>query len=281
MNQLLKFSKMHGAGNDFVMLAARDLAGFELTAEVIQFLCDRRVGVGADGLIVIDDSVSTDAAFRMIYFNSDGYEAEMCGNGARCSVAFAFANQLADDNCCFDTYSGLLKGKVFSPTDIQVSLPAWKDLQLDISLQGDIGLGNSKFSSFHTCNTGVPHLVVPCEDVQTIDVLKWGSAFRHNPQFSPAGTNVNFVSPGGSSPEEAPWQLRTFERGVEDETLACGTGASACAVVLSQLRQAQSPVSLKTRGGDVLQVSVDFQTHELLLRGPAETSFQGEIKIHD
>ncbi len=270
MTQVLKFTKMHGAGNDFVMIDAPDLQGLKLNASLIEALCNRRTGVGADGLIIIDKPSNPKSAFSMVYFNADGHEAEMCGNGARCSVAFAHQNGMAEVECFFDTYSGTLSGRVFASNDIQVSLPAWNDLTLDLNL------GNQKFPDHHACNTGVPHLVIPVPDVAQVEVQKHGHAYRYHEQFSPAGTNVNFVS---QDPNTGDQMLRTYERGVEDETLACGTGASATAVVLCKLGLAQSPVSLHTRGGDVLCVSVDFEDRKLLLRGPAETSFCGEVKI--
>jgi len=271
MNTTLKFSKMHGAGNDFVMIDSRLLEGQILDAAQIRFLCDRRIGVGADGLIIIAPATSDEASFRMIYFNADGYEAEMCGNGARCSVAFAVEIGMAAKETMFDTFSGVLKGTVFGTEDIQVSLPAWKDLEMDINLV------ESDFQTHHTCNTGVPHLVIPVENVDDVDILHWGSHFRHHSRFAPAGTNVNFVS---VDPATGRHLLRTYERGVEDETLACGTGASAAAVVLCQSGQASSPLTLHTRGGDQLQVSVDFENRELLLRGPAVTSFKGEVLLN-
>jgi len=271
MSTALMFTKMHGAGNDFIMIDQRDLEDQTLSPEMIQAVCDRRTGVGADGLIILAPATSPGAAFRMIYFNADGYEAEMCGNGARCSVAFAQAIGLAKMEMQFDTFSGLLEGTVFGPEDIQVSLPVWKDLELDLDL------GDQEFPNHHTCNTGVPHLVIPVPDVGAVDVSRWGSHYRHHEQFAPAGTNVNFVS---HNPDSGQHMLRTFERGVEDETLACGTGASASAVVLCQLGLAQSPLKLHTRGGDQLQVSVDFEHNKLLLRGPAVTSFRGEVLIH-
>jgi len=271
MSTPLKFSKMHGAGNDFVMIDGRQLTGPSLGPEIIEFLCDRRTGVGADGLIIVAPTETPETSFRMIYFNADGYEAEMCGNGARCSVAFAVEIGLAEEITRFDTFSGVLEGTVFGPEDIQVSLPAWKDLEIDLDL------GSQEFANHHTCNTGVPHVVIPVPDVEDVDISRWGSHYRHHPHFAPAGTNVNFVS---RDAETGRHMLRTYERGVEDETLACGTGASATAVVLCQLGLAESPLTLHTRGGDRLQVSVDFDNRKLLLRGPAVTSFRGEVLIN-
>ena len=272
MSNLVPFQKMHGAGNDFIMLAGSDLGGRLLTQATIAALCDRRTGIGADGLIIIAEPTSPDAAFTMVYFNADGGEAEMCGNGARCSVDFAQRAGLFNGGCRFDTFSGLLTGTMIAPGDVEVSLPAWKDLQRDINLEG------TPWAVQHTCNTGVPHVVIPVKDVADVDVCRWGPFFRYHDHFAPAGTNINWVSPSTASGE---FLIRTFERGVEDETLACGTGASASAVVLCHLNETNSPVSLRTRGGDLLTVSVDLAENALRLRGPAVTSFSGEVKIDD
>ena len=272
MKPLIPFQKMHGAGNDFVMVAADALQGRVLQREDISALCDRRTGIGADGLIIVAPPTSSEAAFRMIYFNSDGGEAEMCGNGARCTVDFAHRAGLFQETCLFDTYSGLLSGTIIGPGEVEVSLPAWKDLQLEVNLPG------APWAVQHSCNTGVPHLVIPVPDVQGIDIIKWGAFFRYHDHFAPAGSNINWVSRNGDTGE---FLIRTYERGVENETLACGTGASASAVVLCHLNESTSPVALRTRGGDLLTVSVDLESVLLRLRGPAVTSFQGEVMIND
>jgi diaminopimelate epimerase len=269
---MIPFVKMHGAGNDFVMIDSRNLTSGGLSTENIAALCHRRTGIGADGLIIIAPTQSQKTDFQMIYFNADGGEAEMCGNGARCSMAFAQAIGLVKTECLFDTYSGILKGKINSPGDVTVSLPPWQNLGLDFTLEG------SPFTAHHQCNTGVPHVVIPVPDVETIDILQWGSFIRNHEHFSPAGTNVNWVSAG---PDNGELLIRTFERGVEDETMACGTGASAAAVVMCHLDRAQSPVSIRTRGGDLLQVTVDKIKGTLLLRGPAAVSFHGEVACDD
>jgi diaminopimelate epimerase len=270
MSPLIPFQKMHGAGNDFIMIAGGDLDRVSLERESIAALCDRRTGIGADGLIIVAEADSPDAAFRMIYFNADGGEAEMCGNGARCTVDFAHRAGLFRERCRFETFSGLLEGAPVGEGEVEVSLPAWRDLEADLGLDG------SPFARQHACNTGVPHVVIPVADVTAVDVVKWGSFFRHHGRFAPSGTNVNWVSP---APDGTGFLIRTYERGVEDETLACGTGASAAAVVLCHLKEATSPVALRTRGGDVLTVSVDFAARSLRLRGPAVTSFKGEVRI--
>ena len=270
----LPFVKMHGAGNDFVMVDHRDLAARgladRLDRAVIAALCDRRKGIGADGLIVIGPGKPGQTAFRMTYYNSDGGEAEMCGNGARCSVSHAHRLGLAGATCRFDTWSGELDGWVHGPGDYEITLPGWRGLDLDVGLEG------TPWARQAACNTGVPHLVMPVPDVDAIDLALWGPKLRFHERFGVAGTNVNWVShdaPGGG------WRIRTYERGVEAETLACGTGSSASAVILCSLGLATSPVALHTRGGDVLTVAVDPQAGTLRLRGPALVAFEGEVAI--
>lgn len=276
MSHRIPFVKMHGAGNDFIMIDHRALDGADLGPDRITALCDRRKGVGADGLIVIGPGSSSGSSFGMTYFNADGGEAEMCGNGARCSVDFAHHLGLAPDSCRFDTRAGLLEGVRHGPQDIEVTLPAWRDLVLDVEV------GETPWPALHSCDTGVPHLVVPMidskVDIETVPVHAWGSRLRNHPRFAPAGTNVNWVSREEGTGH---FLIRTYERGVEAETLACGTGASAVAVVLCRLGLTDSPVTLRTRGGDLLIVSIDMQNNSLRLRGPAVTSFHGEVWIDE
>lgn len=262
----LPFVKMHGAGNDFIMVDGRDLAEQRLSTDRIAALCTRRTGVGADGLIIVGaDGPDT---VRMTYHNADGGEADMCGNGARCTVAFAHARGLIGARGTLLTRTAQLAAVVHGPADVEVELPAFTDLELAISLPG------SPYPAHHHCNTGVPHLVIPVADVDDIPVLDHGRSFRQAPQFAPAGINVNWIAPDPASGE---WRLRTYERGVEDETLACGTGASACAAVLVHTEQATTPVAVRTRGGDLLTISVDLATRGLRLRGPAVVAYHGEV----
>ncbi len=266
MSSGMPFTKMHGAGNDFIMIAGDDLPAAGLDRARIAALCDRRCGIGADGLIVVEPVDEAD--FRMTYYNADGGEAEMCGNGARCSVAFAHARGMAGARCRFLSRAGAHEGELLAPGRVEVSLGGWRDLRLDLPVAG------SPYPAHHGCHTGVPHLVIPVADVDVVDVAADGRRLRFHDAFQPAGTNVNWVErphPAG------PWRLRTYERGVEAETLACGTGASATAVVLCSLGMAASPVTLRTRGGDELQVTVDLATRGLHLRGPAVVAFRGEV----
>ncbi len=268
MSTRLPFVKMQGAGNDFVMLAAADLPDSGLSASRIAALCDRRRGIGADGLIVVGPTAGAD--FRMTYYNADGGEADLCGNGARCAVAFARRLGLASgESCAFVTAAGRVAAR-WAGEEVAVSLPPWRDLRLAVPLPG------SPFAAHHLVNAGVPHLVVPVPDPGAVDVARWGPLLRARPELGPGGANVDWVS---EAPVDGAHGLRTFERGVEGETLACGTGASAAAVVLCALALAASPVTLATRGGDRLIVEVESSQEQrrLELRGPAEVSFSGEV----
>ncbi len=271
MGRTLSFVKMHGAGNDFVLLAADELAGEPLTPATVAHLCDRRLGIGADGLLLLAAG-DPDVDFRMVYYNADGLPAEMCGNGARCVVAYAHQRGRIGDHCRFATDAGIVTGRRFEDGSVEVSLPAWYDLDLEMTLT------DSPFSPHYFCNTGVPHLVIPVDDVDTIDVAGQGRPLRHHPQLGAAGANVNWVDQRGT---DGCLRYRTYERGVEAETLACGTGAAAVAVVLAALGRTVSPVDLLTRGGDRLTVTVDFDTNGLRLRGPATFVFTGELTIDE
>ena len=241
MRRRLPFTKMHGAGNDFIMVNSSDLGSVVVDSGRIASWCDRRTGIGADGLIVIGPGVSAGTSFRMTYYNADGGEAEMCGNGARCSVGFAHELELVDASGRFDTGAGVLEGVWHGPVDVEVTLTPWTDLTLDLEM------GETPWPALHSCNTGVPHLVIPVDDIEDVPLDEWGARLRYHPAFAPQGTNVNWVARPADS---GPFLMRTYERGVEGETHACGTGASAVAVVLCRLGQADSPVDLRTRGGD-------------------------------
>ncbi len=266
----LPFTKMHGAGNDFVLVDGRRLPRGWLTPPRIAALCDRRRGIGADGLIVVGPGDGAD--FTMAYHNADGGEAEMCGNGARCAVAFARRLGLAGEACTFLTASGPVAGRL-EAGEIAITLPPPRDVRLGL----DLG-GASPFPEHHFANTGVPHLVVPVPDVAAVDVPRWGPVLRRCPALGPEGANVDWVEAGAA---DGALRLRTFERGVEAETLACGTGAAATALVMCRLGRARSPVALLTRGGDRLTVTVEAGAagETLRLRGPAVVVFEGEVPI--
>ncbi len=278
---VVPFTKMHGAGNDFLMIDGATVPAGLLTADRIAAWCDRRLGVGGDGLIVLDRDPEPGLQYRMSYYNSDGGEAEMCGNGARCSVAFAARLGWIRKQCRFQTARGPLDGLLISESggtaEVEVSLPAWRDLELDIAVP------ESLRPEHHSCNTGVPHVVMPVEDLEGVAVPEEGPPIRYAEQFAPDGTNVNWIAPTGETTDDglSLWAIRTYERGVEAETLACGTGASAAAVILCHLQRARSPVALRTRSGDLLRITVDIEAGQLLLRGPAVVAFEGAVTTHD
>lgn len=268
----LNFWKMNGAGNDFVMLDNRDLS-LSLTNEQIAQLCDRHRGVGADGLLCVEPA--TDGGdFKMRYYNADGGEAEMCGNGARCFGRFV--NRLHEDTLAkirFETLAGMISAE-FEDGQVRINMSAPHSLKLsnDLPVAGEV-------LTVHSVNTGVPHAVVYVDDLDGVPVREWGAGLRYHEAFKPKGTNANFakvLAPGSIS-------IRTYERGVEDETLACGTGMVACALIHHELTGAPSPVSVLVKGGDTLKVGfTETAPHEytdVTLFGPADFVFKGSVEI--
>lgn len=267
---MLTFTKMNGAGNDFVMLDNRD-GSLSLTRKQIVRLCDRHRGVGADGLIAVERA-ENGADFRMRYYNADGGEAEMCGNGARCFARFA--SRLAGDvrEVSFETIAGVVRAQL-SGENVRLQMSPPRDVVIGTSLEA---AGQTLF--VHFVNTGVPHAIVIVDEVEKIDVLTLGAAIRYHEHFSPKGTNANFVQVFG--PQQL--AIRTYERGVEGETLACGTGVCAAALIHHALTAAASPVSVQVRGGDTLEVGferVDDGFTNVTLTGPADFVFEGQAVV--
>jgi diaminopimelate epimerase len=262
----MNFTKMNGAGNDFVVVDNRRL-DLALTAERIARLCDRHRGVGADGLLAVEPS-STGADFRMRYFNADGGEAEMCGNGARCFARFA-ARLLPQPvgSVSFDTAAGRIRAG-FSGELVTLAMSEPHDHRppQDLDVAGTP-------MRVHFLNTGVPHAVVFVGDIGAVDVVRLGAALRHHRAFAPQGANANFAS------VESPGRLvlRTYERGVEAETLACGTGVCAAALLHHLDAGSPSPVSVRVRGGDSLTVRFDHDLKNVTLTGPADFVFEGTV----
>lgn len=268
---IISFTKMNGAGNDFVVLDNRDLS-YNLTKEQIAFLCDRHRGIGADGLLAAEPSES-ETDFRFRYYNADGGEAEMCGNGARCFGRFT--SQLLpeeSDTVSFDTIAGKLTAKLIGD-EVEVAMSDPFDLSSALALEVP-GLT----TPIHSVNTGVPHAVAYVENLSELDVVKVGAAVRYHQHFAPAGTNVNFaqvLSPGHIA-------IRTYERGVEGETLACGTGMVACALFHHLLTGAPSPIQVDVEGGETLRIGfkkIGEAFTKVTLTGPAEVTFTGEIDL--
>jgi diaminopimelate epimerase len=276
-SMLLHFFKMNGAGNDFIIVDNRDLSlTKELDADTIAALCDRHRGIGADGLLAVEPA-QRGADFRFRYYNADGGEAEMCGNGARCFGRFtAHLGEIVLKKVTFETIAGTLAAEMIGE-DVRIAMSEPKDLKLntDAKIPG--------FDSpLHFVNTGVPHVVAFLKSPQALDefdVYNHGAAIRNHAVFAPAGTNANFaavLSPGHIS-------IRTYERGVEDETLACGTGMVASALVHHLLTGAPSPIKVDVEGGDTLEIGFektgDQAFKNVTLTGPADFVFEGEIDI--
>jgi diaminopimelate epimerase len=267
----LRFARMHGAGNDFVILhdPAGRLAGDR--AALARALCDRRRGIGGDGLILVGPPSSSGPAFSMTYVNADGGDAAMCGNGARCALRRAVDLGLVDTEGAFETGSGILRGRV-DGSEVRLSMPNPTDERPARILDVD-GEALQVFS----IDTGVPHAVLFADDVLAVDAAARGRAVRQHASFAPPGTNVNFVQ----VLDKGRLRVRTYERGVEGETLACGTGAVASALVCSRLGLAASPVSIETQSGETLRVGFesgpDSSFHGVTLAGPTELVATGEI----
>jgi diaminopimelate epimerase len=239
----ITFFKMSGIGNDFIIVDNRenvvkdnDLPGF------IHRICRRKMSVGADGFILIEPSNKAD--FKWRFFNSDGSKAEMCGNGARCAARFAYVNGIAGENLSFETEAGVVSGQV-KDDRAKVKMPDPVELRLDYEIE--LKNGSVTVSSV---NTGVPHVVVMNETIEDINVFDLGREIRFHEAFTPAGTNVNFIC----QQKQGHLAIRTYERGVENETLACGTGSIAAALITSCKAEWQSPINLVTRSGEALTI---------------------------
>ena len=267
---MLRFTKMNGAGNDFILIDNR-AGDIHLNPSQIARLCDRHRGVGADGILLLENP-SDHADFRMRYFNADGGEAEMCGNGARCFARFANKVAGVERKISFETPAGVISAELAGDlVTLQMTEPT--DFRLSVPLQ----IGAEK-KIVHFINSGVPHVVVPVSQVGDVDVSREGSALRHHEAFSPKGANVNFVEKRGADKIA----VRTYERGVEDETLACGTGVVASALIFAATENVKGPIAVIARGGDELRVGfekVDKQFRSVTLTGPAEFVFEGTIEI--
>ena len=255
---ITEFYKYQGTGNDFIVIDDRDNK-FDITdSALISSICERRMGIGADGLILLRNHIEYD--FEMIYFNSDGNQSSMCGNGGRCIIAFASLLGLIKEETLFLAADGLHKGKLFD-----------ENIALEMNSVNDIKSYNDKF----VLNTGSPHLVVFVDDVQSMDVKLEGGRIRNSDNFSKEGVNVNFVEVNGNE-----IFVRTYERGVENETLSCGTGVVAVAIALHHNKYiTEDTVCINALGGEL---TVSFEEHNgeyrnVWLTGEANMVFAGEF----
>lgn len=258
----LTFYKYQGTGNDFIMVDNRTPVLSKNDTNLIRFLCDRRFGIGADGLILLENDGDPQNDFKMVYFNADGNESSMCGNGGRCLVAFANFLGIISDKAGFTAIDG------HHEAEIENELVSLKMMNVDRI--------EEKENAFFL-NTGSPHHVIFSDEIVHLDLKKEGAAIRFSEAYaSKGGTNVNFVAPVG----EAEFQVRTYERGVEDETLSCGTGVTAVAIAAhASGKTSASTIFLTTPGGEL---SVKFTPEgegykDIWLTGPAKQVFKGEI----
>lgn len=255
----LTFYKYQGTGNDFVMIDNRQNVFDKNNTKLVAFLCDRKFGVGADGLILLENHPTED--FRMVYYNADGNESSMCGNGGRCIVAFAEFLQLITDQTTFEATDGLHFAKI-------------EDNIIHLQMK-DVDKVQT-FEKHQFLDTGSPHHVQFVADLAHFDVKNEGEKIRYGQPYNQAGTNVNFVQ----KVNEDTYTVRTYERGVEDETLSCGTGVTAVAIAMHNTGNSDATtINLNVQGG-ALKVSFikDGNSYKkVMLIGPATQVFKGEI----
>lgn len=261
MAKTIQFDKYQGAGNDFVIIDNRKSVVKESDNKLIEFLCDRHFGIGADGLILLQEKAGYD--FEMRFFNCDGFPASMCGNGARCIVSYA-------------SKLGLSKGKVnfLAPDGPHEAELLGERVSLKMT---DVSVVE-KGSDYFFLNTGVPHYVTFVKDLDNIEVRENGKKIRYSEQFAPKGTNVNFVEIIDNG-----LKIRTYERGVEGETLACGTGITAAAIAYGFSKNINSgKVPVFAKGGDLsvsFKINSDNTVSDIWLEGPAKHVFSGTIEV--
>jgi len=260
---------MSGSGNDFIIIDNRNnIVDENGLSNFIAKVCRRKMSVGADGMILVENTDSAD--FKWRYFNSDGSVAEMCGNGARCVARFAYLNDIAGSNMSFKTLAGLVKAEVIGE-NVKVKMTDPSELKTDDTIELKNGL-----VSISSINTGVPHVVIVKDSIDDVDIVNIGREIRYHDQFSPAGTNVNFVC----HIKDNTIAIRTYERGVEDETLACGTGAAASAIVMAHKMKIDSPLSILTRSGGYLNIyfkEKEGQYYDIYLEGDARIIYKAKL----
>jgi diaminopimelate epimerase len=265
----IKFSKMNGSGNDFILIDNMDKKFCcDEFKKFISLLCRRKLSIGADGVIILEPSAIAD--FKWRFFNADGSEAEMCGNGSRCAAKYAYLNNIAKKSLKFETIAGVIEAEV-KKDSVKVLMTKPFNLKIDYEI-----FINSKKYYISSINTGVPHVVKFVKELENYDVYKMGKLIRFHELFQPNGTNVNFVS----IENKDTLNIRTYERGVEDETLACGTGSVAAALIAYKKGFVKKPVKVKNRGGEILLIDFilkDNDYKKVYLEGDARLVFNGEI----
>jgi diaminopimelate epimerase len=262
----LVFSKYQGSGNDFIIIDDRSGSFPIYNQQLIRFLCARNWGIGADGLILLQTSCVAD--FRMRIFNSDGLEADLCGNGLRCLALYLKHLGFKEDLFRIETQKAVLSCSVVGAT-IRIELPPPKVLHWGIVI------GEEVSHEVFVVHTGLPHAVVFVEDLEEYPVEMIGKWIRFHPRFAPDGVNVNFVKVAS----DGSLRIRTYERGVEGETLSCGTGAAAAALVFFQKKAQQSPLRVMTKSGECLEFSIEesLEGKRIEMQGKASFVFEGRI----
>ncbi len=267
----IPFYKMSGSGNDFIIIDNRaPLLDALAIPDFVRAVCRRSISLGADGLILIEKPRSAGCHFSWRFFNADGSEADMCGNGGRCAARYAVMNGIAEKRLSFETRAGIIHAEV-NDNRVKIELPAPQApiMNLPVTINGTN-------LTVHVINTGVPHVVVWCNAIDDVAVRELGKAIRFHPRFQPAGTNVNFAAVVTRSR----LRVRTYERGVEDETLACGTGSVAAALIASALGKVAAPVQVETRGGEILTVYFENEAYpfgRVYLEGAVRVVCSGEL----
>ena len=266
---MLDFFKMSGSGNDFILIDNRDQSlALGNIAEFVRTVCERKVSVGADGLIIIENSESAD--FRWRFFNADGSEVDMCGNGARCAARFAYIRGIAKEKMSFETGAGVIKAEVRGDTvKVRLTEPHGMKANISVTVEG-------KPIEANFINTGVPHVVLFVHGLDGYDVFNMGRKIRYHKEFQPEGTNANFME----VIDRHVIRIRTYERGVEDETLACGTGAVACALISSSQGLVESPADVRVKSGETLKIyfrKTGGRFEDIYLEGKANVVYEGRI----
>lgn len=263
----INFSKLSGAGNDFIVIDNRD-SSIQLSSAKIRELCTRRSGIGADGLILVEPSLEYD--FSMNFHNADGFQGSMCGNGGRCAAYFAFVTGIPagkDNSYTFEANSNRYEAWITSDESVKLQMLAPVGLRNNLEIEGLV---------CHSINTGSPHAIIYVTDLPNVMVNDIGSTIRHKTDIFPGGTNVNFIEI--TSPETL--SIRTFERGVEDETFACGTGTVAAAIMSYHLGKISSTnVHVNVKSGDILQVQFSENMDNVFLTGPARVIYEGSFTL--
>jgi len=265
----IEFYKMSGSGNDFIIIDNRHAIVDENgLPNFVAKVCRRKMSVGADGMILVENSDVSD--FKWRFFNSDGSVAEMCGNGARCAARFAYINDIAGSHMSFETLAGIVEAEIIDER-VKVKMTDPLDLMIDdsVELKNDV-------ISVSSINTGVPHVVIINESIDDVDIVRTGREIRRHDKYSPVGTNVNFVR----HVRDNTIAIRTYERGVEDETLACGTGAAASAIVMAHKMKIDSPISVLTRSGGYLNIffkEKEGRYYDIYLEGDARIIYKAQL----